>query len=103
MFVVRFKSYTATHLQHHFRQLAVMSEIDVSGEAYPFLRDLYEKAKPFFDKGVYADQFVYQLFAESLRNMSFRIKEGFAHSGALLNSEIIPEDLLKAFHLLLHL
>lgn len=103
VFVVRFKSYTATHLQHHFRQLAVMSEIDVSGEAYPFLRDLYEKAKPFFDKGVYADQFVYQLFAESLRNMSFRIKEGFAHSGALLNSEIIPEDLLKAFHLLLHL
>lgn len=103
VFVVRFNSYTITHLQHHFRQLAVISEIDVSAESYYFLRDLYEKAKPFFDKGVYADQFVYQLFAESLRNMSFRIKEGFTSSGTLQNSEIIPDDLLKAFHLLLHL
>jgi len=103
VFVVRFKPYTASHLQHHFRQLAVLSEIDVSSEAYPCLRDLYEKAKPFFDKGVYPDQFVYQLFAESLRNMSLRIKEGFLRNGALLNSEIVPADLLQAFHLLLHL
>lgn len=103
VFVVRFKSYTVTHLQHHFRQLAVMSEIDVNSEVYPFLRDLYEKTKPLFDKGVYADQFVYKLFAESLRNMSFRIKESLARNTAFLNSEIIPEDLLKAFHLLLHL
>lgn len=102
-FVIRFVPYTYQHLSLHFKQLALLAEIDVAAEAYQTLRDVYEKAQPYFDRGGYADQFVYQLFATSLRQMSQRVKERYATSNLLLNSEIESEDLLEAFQSLLHL
>ena len=101
--IIHFQPYTVAYLQHHFRQLAVMSEVDINADIYPMLREFYEQAKPFFDKGVHADQFVYQLFAESLNNMSFRIRGDFQKRGLLMALEIIPTDLQKAFHHILHL
>lgn len=103
VYVIRFKPYTITHLQHHFRQLSVIAEVEVRAEVYSCLFELYEKAKPFFESDSYADQFVYHLFAESLRNMSVRIKANFTTKGIQPKVEIIVDDLLKAFSVLLHL
>lgn len=103
LWVIHFPAYTQAYLKHHFKQLGIMAEVDITTSVYTRLEDLYERAKPFFDRGVAADLFVYQLFAESLQNMSLRVKERYTLGGALLSSSITPEDLQSAFERILHL
>ena len=103
LWVIHFPAYSQAYLKHHFKQLGIMAEVDIDTSVYGRLDELYERAKPFFERGVAADLFVYQLFAGSLQNMSLRVKECYTRGGALVSSSITPEDLQHAFEVILHL